>query len=88
VKSATHDQRGSFAPGERRARIKRGKNGHNLGKACKTGLILQMEVRVMSRSRELIRLQRLSGREELFDLLRQVREKIRRDKETALYRTR
>jgi hypothetical protein len=51
-----------------------------------TGLTLQMEVRVMGRSRELIRLQRLPGREELFDLFRQVREKIRRDKETALYR--
>jgi hypothetical protein len=47
-----------------------------------------MEGEVMSRSREAIRLQRLPGREELFDLFRQVREKIRRHKEAALFRTR
>jgi hypothetical protein len=34
----------------------------------------------------LVRLQRIPRREQLFDLFRQVREKIRRDKETALYR--
>jgi hypothetical protein len=40
----------------------------------------------MGRSRELIRLRRLQGREGLFDLFRQVREKIRRDKKAALCR--
>jgi hypothetical protein len=51
-------------------------------------IILQMEGKIMSRSREVIRLQRLAGRGELFDLFRQVREKIRRDKEAALFRWR
>ena len=35
----------------------------------------------MSKKQELIRLQRIPGREELFDLFRQVSEKIRRDKD-------
>jgi hypothetical protein len=63
-------------------------------------LILQMEGKIMSRFMEwgrtpsgnvpveVIRLQRLPGREGLFDLFRQVREKIRRDKEAALLRWR
>lgn len=42
----------------------------------------------MNREKELIRLQRLSGRGEIFDLFRQVSEQIRRDKAVSLARQR
>jgi hypothetical protein len=47
-----------------------------------------MEEKAMSRPREAVRLQRIPGREGLFDLFRQVREKIRREKATGLFRSR
>lgn len=42
----------------------------------------------MSKKQEQIRLQRLPGREALFDLFRQVSGKIRRDKAVAYFRER
>ncbi|MGD0152258.1 MAG: hypothetical protein ABSC17_00635 [Thermacetogeniaceae bacterium] len=40
----------------------------------------------MSKKQEQIRLQRLPGRGSLFDLFRQVSEKIRRDKAVAFFK--